>query len=83
MFFVCITYGLYNTYLTVCVVLISFICYYSSSYPMDFDGSLGTGSDSMFVSDYYDDGYADNTGRHHRERSPLAYNRRRGQNNGF
>ncbi|MBO8695542.1 hypothetical protein INO35_14300, partial [Staphylococcus aureus] len=31
----------------------------SSSYPMDFDGSIGTGSDSMFLSDYYDDGSAE------------------------
>lgn len=50
---------------------------------MDFDGSIGTSSDSMFVSDYYDDGCVDNTSRRHRERSPLANNRRRGQNSGY
>lgn len=53
----------------------------SSSYPMDFDGSLGTGSDSMFLSDYYDDGCDDN--RRHRDRSPLTSGRRRGENNGY
>lgn len=55
----------------------------SSSYPMDFDGSIGPGSDSMFLSDYYDDGSADSNSRHRRERSPLNSNRRRGGNSNF
>lgn len=41
---------------------------------MDFDGSIGTGSESMFQSDYYDDGNTDNN-RRHRERSPLTSSR--------
>uniref|UniRef100_A0A2S2PKT6 Repressor of RNA polymerase III transcription MAF1 homolog n=1 Tax=Schizaphis graminum TaxID=13262 RepID=A0A2S2PKT6_SCHGA len=56
---------------------------YSSSYPMDFDGSIGIGSDSMFLSDYYDDGGADSNSRHHRERSPLTNSRRRSGNSNF
>jgi hypothetical protein len=42
---------------------------------MDFDGSIGTGSDSMFQSDYYDDESTDNN-RRYRERSPLTSSRR-------
>ncbi|XP_025196086.1 repressor of RNA polymerase III transcription MAF1 homolog isoform X2 [Melanaphis sacchari] len=56
---------------------------YSSSYPMDFDGSIGTGSDSMFLSDYYDDGSVDSNSRHRRERSPLDNSRRRSGNSSF
>jgi len=47
---------------------------------MDFDGSFGSASDSMFLSDYYDDGGADNYSRNRRERSPLNGSRRRGGN---
>lgn len=43
---------------------------------MDFDGSIGTGSDSMFLSDYYDDGSSESNSRHRRERSPLNNSRR-------
>lgn len=42
---------------------------------MDFDGSIATGSDSMFLSDYYDDNSVDNV-RRHRDRSPLTISRR-------
>lgn len=44
---------------------------------MDFDGSIATGSDSMFFSDYYDDDCADNNSRRRRERSPLSSRSRR------
>jgi len=50
---------------------------------MDFDGSIGTGSESMFLSDYYDDGSAESNSRHRRERSPLNSSRRRGGNSNF
>lgn len=39
---------------------------------MDFDGTIATGTDSMFLSDYYDDGCVDNNSRRHRDRSPLT-----------
>lgn len=42
---------------------------------MDFDGSIGTGQESMFPSNYYDDGCAVDSSRRHRDRSPLS-NRR-------
>lgn len=48
---------------------------------MDFDGSIGAGSDSMFLTDYYDDSCADNN-RRHRDRSPLS-SRRRSDLSGF
>lgn len=47
---------------------------------MDFDGSIGTGSDSMFLPDYDDESDDDN--RRYRERSPLTGNRRRSENAG-
>lgn len=40
---------------------------------MDFDGSIGTESESVFQTDYYDNGCADI--RRHRERSPLSGSR--------
>lgn len=44
---------------------------------MDFDGSVENQSDSLFLSDYYDDGCADSPSRRYRERSPLTSSRRR------
>lgn len=61
----------------------SYLLYcFSSSYPMDFDGSMPTASESMFLSDYYDDNTVDNNVRRHRDhrdhrdRSPLTISRR-------